>query len=133
MPARPGIERHRRLTRGAFWPGGLIPRFPPPDSFALPVAAFWCPSIYRVAHGLPPIVCFAWVQIFPRAYAPVQLAAYRFAYLQLAYHRYSPVAARWQCWLTLQTWPALGISSQPALIWLPGFVPALSKQAPRKV
>ena len=65
MAARPGIARHRRLTLGAFWPGGLIPRFPPPDSFALPFAAFWCPSIYRVAHGLPPIVCFARVLFFP--------------------------------------------------------------------
>ena len=50
----PGIARYRRLTLRAFWPGGVLPRFPPPDGFALPFAPLWCPSCRLFTHDVIP-------------------------------------------------------------------------------
>ena len=124
----PGIARYRRLTLGAFWPGGLVPRLPPPDCFALPLAPLWCPSFGLVAHDLPPIVCFVQARIVPRACAPARIA--RVTPPQP--RRCSPVAARGQCWPASQTLLAGGTSSPPAPIWSPGSVPALSGPALKK-
>ena len=109
LAARPGISRHRRLTLKAFWPGGLVPRFPTPDSFALLFAPLGCPSFAGVAHGLPPIVCFARVLFLFRAWALAQNAPDQ-------PRRCSPVAARGRCWLASQMWLAVGISDPPAPI-----------------
>ncbi len=62
LSALVGITGDLGLSAYGARAGGLAPRLPAPDCCRLPQAPLRCPS---VAHGFPPIVCFARVLVFP--------------------------------------------------------------------
>ena len=73
LAARPGVASRCRLTLWTFWPGGLLPRLPPPNGFALFLPLLRCPS--ACCHAvLTLIVRFAGVGFALRARSPARNA-----------------------------------------------------------